>query len=41
MEVIDIDYRNGIVTYKVGDLIVPVQEDWDVIPDLRVGMIVE
>ena len=37
MIVIDIDYRSGIVTYQVGDLIIPVQEDWDIIPTLRIG----
>lgn len=37
MEIIAIDLVNGIVTYKVGDLTMPVQEDWDVIPTLNVG----
>lgn len=37
MTVIAIDYRAGIVTYKIGDLICPVQEDWDVIPTLLIG----
>lgn len=41
MIVIDIDYTNGIVTYQVGDLIMPVQEDWDIIPTLFIGKEVE
>jgi hypothetical protein len=32
-----IDYTTGVVTYDCGDLEIPVQEDWDIIPDLRLG----
>ena len=37
MTVIAIDYSTGIVTYKIGDLICSVQEDWDIIPTLFIG----
>lgn len=42
MEIIAIDYAAGIVTYKVTlstgeDLVMPVYEDWDIIPTLKLG----
>lgn len=40
MEIIAINYSTGIVTYQIGDLICPVQEDWDVIPTLFLGKVV-
>lgn len=33
-----IDYRRGVVTYTLANgMELPVQEDWEVIPTLRIG----
>ena len=40
MEIISINYTTGIVTYKMGDIVCPTQEDWDNIPTLKIGMVV-
>jgi hypothetical protein len=37
MHIAAIDYTTGIVTYVSGDFVMPVQEDWDVIPTLKIG----